>query len=119
MLAIAIDIYSIPVAVPALSYYTLGYLNSAWIGTAFLASFALGYLIWPRLCKGFGYKFSFAVAVEVYNLAATHAPSKTKGPGHLIAMRAISGAGAGGAYGLFEVSRPCSTPRRRSNKWVF
>ncbi|KAK7708757.1 hypothetical protein SLS63_013412 [Diaporthe eres] len=104
MLAIAVDVYSIPVAVPTLSSYNLGYLNSAWIGTAFLASFALGFLIWPRLCKGFGYKFSFVVAMEAFNIAAAHAPSsRTKTAENLIVMRAISGAGAGGAYGLFEM----------------
>lgn len=107
MLAIAIDIYSIPVAVPTLSHDVLGYFNSAWLGTAFLASFALGFLIWPRLRKGFAYKFSFAVAIEAFNIAASRVPS-SKTPGSLIAMRAVSGAGAGATYGLFDVSLPCS-----------
>lgn len=110
MLAIVIDIFSIPVAVPTVSSDVLGYLNSACLGTAFLGSFALGFLIWPRLCRGFGYKFSFVVAIEAFNVAASKVPqSKTAGP--LIAMRAISGAGAGGTYGLFDVSPPCSKLR--------
>lgn len=114
MLGIAIDVYTIPVAVPTLSAYNLGYLNSAWIGTAFFASFALGYLIWPRLCKGFAHKFSFVVAMETFNLAASHSPpSSAKTAGRLIAMRAIAGAGAGGVYGIFEASCPCCILRCR------
>lgn len=108
MLAVAIDIYSVPVAVPTLSPDVLGYFNSAWPGTAFLLSFALGLLIWPRLCRGFGYKFSFVVALEAFSFAASRAAS-SKTAKSLIAMRAVSGAGAGGTYGLFDVSPPCST----------
>lgn len=105
MLAVAIDTYSVPMAVPTLSPDVLGYFNSAWPGTAFLLSFALGLLIWPRLCRSFGYKFSFVVALEAFSFAASRAAS-AKTAGRLIAMRAVSGAGAGGTYGLFDVSPP-------------
>lgn len=103
MLAIALDFYSIPVAVPSLSFRGFGYNNSAWLSTAFLASFPIGLLVWPSLCKGFGYKFSFVVAIEAFNVASTYsATSKTVE--RLIALRLVAGAGAGGACGLFDVS---------------
>lgn len=103
MFAIALNFYSIPVAVPSLSFRVFGYNNSAWLGTAFLASFPIGLLVWPSLCKGFGYKFSFVVAIEAFNIASTYtATSKTAE--RLIALRLVAGAGAGGACGLFDVS---------------
>ncbi|KAG8167748.1 hypothetical protein KVR01_003437 [Diaporthe batatas] len=119
MFGIAIDVAVIPVAVPSLSSYNLGYLNSAWIGTAFLASFALGFLIWPRVCKGFAHKFSFAVAMEAFNLAAVHSPpSSAQTVGRLIAMRAMAGAGAGGAYAIFEMVLRDIVPPKEFNKYM-
>lgn len=103
MLAIALNFYSIPVAGPSLSFRAFGYNNSAWLGTAFLASFPIGLLVWPSLCKGFGYKFSFVVAIEAFNVASTYAAT-CKTAERLIALRLIAGAGAGGACGLFDVS---------------
>lgn len=103
MFAIALDFYSIPVAVPSPSFRVFGYNNSAWLGTAFLASFAIGLLVWPSLCKGFGYKFSFVVAIEAFNIASTYTAS-SKTAERLTALRLVAGAGAGGACGLFEVS---------------
>lgn len=103
MLAIALDFYSIPVAVPSLSFRGFGYNNSAWLGTAFLASFPIGLLAWPRLCKGFGYKFSFVLAIEAFNVASTYAAT-SKTAERLIVYRLVAGAGAGGACGLFDVS---------------
>lgn len=109
MVAIALDFYTIPVAVPSLSSRSLGYTNSAWLGTAFLASFALGLLIWPRFCRGFGYKFSFVVAIDTFNLGTCFAAT-SKTPERLIALRLVAGAGAGGACGLFDVSPTCPVP---------
>lgn len=119
MLGIAIDVFSIPVAVPSLSADILGYLNSAWLGTAFLASFGLGFLIWPRLCKGFTYKFSFAVAMVAFYLAGSYSPTYgTKTAGRLITLRAVAGAGAGGAYGLFEMVLRDIVPPKDFNKYM-
>lgn len=105
MLAIALEFYSIPTAIARLSPPDLGYTNSAWLGTAYLASFALGLFIWPRMCKGFGYKFSFVVAIEAFNLGSARA-GNSKSASSLIAARIVTGAGAGGTYGLFDVCSP-------------
>lgn len=84
--AIALDFYSVPVAVPSLSSRGLGYANSAWLGTALLVSFALGLLVWPRLCKGLGYKFSFAVAMHTFNVGSSWA-GISRTPGIRLAWR--------------------------------
>lgn len=103
MFAIAIDFYSVPNAVPWLSSGDLGYNNSAWLGTAFLVSFALGLLIWPRLCAGASYKLAFILAIQAFNLGSAWAWT-AKTPERRIAWRILAGAGAGGVSGLFDVS---------------
>lgn len=114
MFAIALDFYSVPVAVLSLSSRGLGYTNSAWLGTAFLMSFALGLLVWPRLCEGFSYKFSFCVAMHTFNVGSSWA-GISRTPGIRLAWRVVAGAGAGGVYGLFDVSaRGCSLSARPS-----
>lgn len=109
MFAIALDFYSVPGAVPWISLGDLGYANSAWLGAPFLMSFALGLLIWPRLCAGFSYKLAFIVAIETFNYGSTWAATSHTA-GRRIAYRIVAGAGAGGVSGLFDVSvaRPCS-----------
>lgn len=103
MLAIALNLYRIPVAISSLLFRGFGYNSSAWLGTAFLASFPIGLLVWPSLCKGFSYKDSFVLAIEVFNIASTYtATSKTAK--RLVVLRMVAGAGAGGACGLFDVS---------------
>lgn len=103
MLAIAINFYSIPVAVSWLSSPNPGYVDSAWLGTAFLASFALGLLVWPRLSEALGYKLCFILAMYSFNFSNSFTGTSKK-LWSLIAWRIVAGGGAGGVYGLFDVS---------------
>lgn len=112
MLAVAVDFYTIPIAVPWLSSGDLGYMNSVWLSTAFLVSFALGLLIWPRLFAGFSYKCGFFMAMGAFNIANGRA-MVSKTTQSMLRARLVQGVGAGGVCGLFDVRPPCFPLRDR------
>ncbi|KAL1882909.1 hypothetical protein Daus18300_000547 [Diaporthe australafricana] len=116
--AVALDFSIVPTAVPWISSNgNLGYNNSAWIGNAFFLSFALGLLLWPKLCRGLSYKFAFFVALGVFNYASGRA-AVSKSAEHQVAWRLAAGAGAGGIYGLFDVIMRVIVPLEEVEKYM-
>ncbi|KAJ0115724.1 MFS general substrate transporter [Diaporthe amygdali] len=117
MLAVAVDFYTIPIAVPWLSSGDLGYMNSVWLSTAFLVSFALGLLIWPRLFAGFSYKCGFFMAMGAFNIANGRA-MVSKTTESMLRARLVQGVGAGGVCGLFDIILREIVPMEEFGKYM-
>ena len=102
MLLAALDFNIIATAVPTISSEFQEYRNSAWLGTAFLVSFALVLPIYSKLGAIFGNGTMFNIGTVIFILGSGLCGG-SKSMKMLIASRVIQGLGGGGIYGLVNV----------------
>lgn len=102
MLLTALDFNIVATAVPIISSEFNDYSNSAWLGTAFLITFALGQPIAAKLGDAFGRKNIFLGGTVVFFLGSALC-GWARSMDMLIWSRAVQGLGAGFLYVLTNV----------------
>src|SRR4051812_31516364 len=103
MLLTALDFNILAPAVPTIAGEFSEYDNSAWLGTGMLVTFALSLPIYTHLGEFIGRRQVFIIATAIFILGSGLCGG-SKSMSTLIWSRVVQGIGAGGIYGLVNVS---------------